>query len=106
MKRLFEQFEGNKELEGLMENFLQQFMAKDVLYPQLKEMRDKYPEWLSSHKESLSPDDNVRYTRQFQCVQQICTLYEKPEPVDTQRIVQLLGEVRSRLFGCGRFLYR
>lgn len=54
-----------------MQGMLQHLLSKDILYPTLKELVDKYPEWLEKKKATISTSDLQRSTKQFELMQQV-----------------------------------
>ncbi|XP_030016918.1 peroxisomal biogenesis factor 19-like [Sphaeramia orbicularis] len=69
--------EGN--ILPIMQSIMQNLLSKEVLYPSLKEITTKYPEWLDTNKPSLSPEDYQRYEQQAKIMGDICKLFEKEE---------------------------
>uniref|UniRef100_A0A3B4A4C0 Peroxisomal biogenesis factor 19 n=1 Tax=Periophthalmus magnuspinnatus TaxID=409849 RepID=A0A3B4A4C0_9GOBI len=63
----------------IMQSFMQNLLSKEVLYPSLKEITTKYPEWLDANKPTLSSDDFQRYEQQAKIMADICKLFEKEE---------------------------
>ncbi|CAL8326313.1 unnamed protein product [Arctogadus glacialis] len=61
----------------IMQSIMQNLLSKEVLYPSLKEITGKYPDWLESNKPSLSPEDYRRYEQQAQIMGDICSEFEK-----------------------------
>ncbi|KAJ3595192.1 hypothetical protein NHX12_004496 [Muraenolepis orangiensis] len=61
----------------VMQSIMQNLLSKEVLYPSLKEITGKYPEWLETNRPSLSPEDHLRYQQQAQIMGHICTEFEK-----------------------------
>ncbi|XP_048867704.1 peroxisomal biogenesis factor 19 [Brienomyrus brachyistius] len=61
----------------IMQSIMQNLLSKEVLYPSLKEITEKYPEWLSSNRQSLPPDQYQRYEQQHKIMGQICGHFEK-----------------------------
>lgn len=55
-------------MQGMMEHLL----SKEILYPSLKELSDKYPAWLEEHKGTLNSSDLQRYTKQSELMQKVC----------------------------------
>jgi len=94
MKQIMDQFDQNPEFQNIMENMMNQLMSKDILYPPMKEMKEKYPVWLQANGSKLSAPDFERYTKQYQYVTRICTIYET-EPANTAVIVQLMHEMQE-----------
>ncbi|XP_036374842.1 peroxisomal biogenesis factor 19 [Megalops cyprinoides] len=67
--------EGN--ILPIMQSIMQNLLSKEVLYPSLKEITDKYPEWLSSNRQSLPPDQYRRYEQQHKIMGEICSHFER-----------------------------
>ncbi|KAI4809425.1 hypothetical protein KUCAC02_018306 [Chaenocephalus aceratus] len=63
----------------IMQTIMQNLLSKEVLYPSLKEITAKYPEWLEANKPSLSPEDYQRYEQQAHIMGEICNQFEKEE---------------------------
>uniref|UniRef100_A0A3Q3QTS7 Peroxisomal biogenesis factor 19 n=1 Tax=Monopterus albus TaxID=43700 RepID=A0A3Q3QTS7_MONAL len=63
----------------IMQSIMQNLLSKEVLYPSLKEITVKYPEWLDANKPSLSPEDYKRYEHQSEIMGEICKQFEKEE---------------------------
>ncbi|KAL4657233.1 peroxisomal biogenesis factor 19 [Arapaima gigas] len=61
----------------IMQSIMQNLLSKEVLYPSLKEITEKYPEWLNCNRQSLPPDDYRRYEQQHKIMQEICSHFEK-----------------------------
>lgn len=55
-------------MQGMMEHLL----SKEILYPSLKELSDKYPAWIEEHKATLNPSDLQRYMKQSELMQKVC----------------------------------
>jgi len=97
IKQLIDQFENNPQLHEMMEGMMKQLMDKDILYEPMKEMREKYPNWLNQNQEKLSKEDFDRYNKQYDYVKQICAAYEN-EGDNFQKILQLMQEMQE----CGK----
>ncbi|XP_034410768.1 peroxisomal biogenesis factor 19 [Cyclopterus lumpus] len=63
----------------IMQSIMQNLLSKEVLYPSLKEITAKYPEWLEANKPSLSPEDYQRYEQQAKIMGEICKGFEVEE---------------------------
>ncbi|XP_062337556.1 peroxisomal biogenesis factor 19 [Osmerus eperlanus] len=61
----------------IMQSIMQNLLSKEVLYPSLKEITEKYPEWLDSNRQSLPPDQYQRYEQQAKVMGEICSQFEK-----------------------------
>ncbi|EFN88728.1 peroxisomal biogenesis factor 19 [Harpegnathos saltator] len=73
---------------SFVQGMMQQLLSKEILYPILKEVLDKYPAWLEEHKATLSPSDLQKYTKQFELLQKVCSELEKEKEDDTKEIKQ------------------
>lgn len=89
-----------------MQGMLQHLLSKEILYPSLKELVDKYPEWLEEKKETIPSNDLQRYTKQLKLMQQVCNELDKEKDGDNEetkkkrfeKIIALMQEVQS----CGQ----
>lgn len=54
-----------------MQGMMQSLLSKEVLYPSLKEIVDKYPAWLEEKKDTLETKDFDRYTKQLTLMQKV-----------------------------------
>jgi len=41
----------------MMERMMQSLLSKELLYPAIKDIRDKYPDWLAENREKLPEDE-------------------------------------------------
>ena len=55
-----------KALLPAMETMMESLLSKDLLYPPLKELRDKYPDWLADNRQTLSASEFQRFNKQYQ----------------------------------------
>uniref|UniRef100_A0A1I7Z640 Peroxin-19 n=1 Tax=Steinernema glaseri TaxID=37863 RepID=A0A1I7Z640_9BILA len=67
---------GDSPMEPFMSMMMQAFMAKDVMYPPLKELADGFPGYLEEHKDSLDAETLEKYEKQQEVVGRICAEYE------------------------------
>lgn len=79
----------------VMEQMFQMIMSKEVLYPSLVAVRDKYPSWLLENKSKISAEESGRYDKQYKIIDKICTLFENendsdPEDIKQKRFMELL----------------
>ena len=109
------------ELGSFLESMMDQLMSKEVLYEPLKELYDKFPEYLASHppesstpSPSLDPSkkltpipasDHARYVAQQRLITTVITKFDDPKYDDTAKtaeaeksrkeIVDLMSELQS-----------
>lgn len=93
----FEALSGSQDMQGLMDTMMRQLLSKEILYDPMKEIGDRYPEWLESHKSELSSEDMARYTKQYDFIKQLCHAYETT-PDDFQKVVDLMQNMQE----CGQ----
>ncbi|XP_071095584.1 peroxisomal biogenesis factor 19-like [Haliotis cracherodii] len=68
----------------MMHGMMKMLLSKDVLYPSLKEISEKYPKWLEEHKDTESASSLDTYRRQHQLISSICVEFEAETPTDTE----------------------
>ncbi|KAI8071364.1 Pex19 protein [Gongronella butleri] len=81
MAELMKQMEGladNGDFENVLEGMMSQLMSKEMLYEPMKELAEKYPEWLASNKEKTDKEEYAKYEQQFDMCKQIVAAYEAP----------------------------
>ncbi|XP_051849626.1 peroxisomal biogenesis factor 19 isoform X1 [Antechinus flavipes] len=79
-----EEGEGEGNILPIMQSIMQNLLSKDVLYPSLKEITEKYPEWLQSHREALPPEQFEKYQEQHNVMGKICEQFEKETAADSE----------------------
>ncbi|NWX94540.1 PEX19 factor, partial [Nothoprocta pentlandii] len=77
-----EEGDGEGSIVPLMQNIMQNLLSKEVLYPSLKEITEKYPEWLRLHRGRLSPEQYDKYREQHSVMGKICEQFEAERPTD------------------------
>ncbi|CAH2327191.1 peroxisomal biogenesis factor 19 [Pelobates cultripes] len=68
--------DGDGNILPLMQNIMQSLLSKEVLYPSLKEITEKYPDWLRTNRETLAADDYRKYQDQHTLMEKICQQFE------------------------------
>ncbi|XP_063074504.1 peroxisomal biogenesis factor 19 [Engraulis encrasicolus] len=81
----------------IMQSIMQNLLSKEVLYPSLKEITQKYPDWLSSNKESLSPEEFRRFEQQHKIMGDICSQFERDGDQDSsfENILELMQKLQD-----------
>lgn len=88
---------------GMMKGMMQNLLSKDLLYPSLKDIKSKYPDWLKENKSKISNEEYEKYSKQHVIVCQICGLFEEEKESDsdnvknerTARIVSLMEQMQE-----------
>ncbi|NXT32289.1 PEX19 factor, partial [Pelecanoides urinatrix] len=75
-----EEGDGEGSVLPVMRSIMQSLLSKDVLYPSLKEITEKYPEWLRQHGEELPAEQYERYRAQHGVMGRICRQLEDERP--------------------------
>ena len=68
----------NKMLMGMME----QLTNKEILYEPMKELHDKFPEWMNKNKSTANAEDLKRYEEQQRLVGEIVARFDMKEYSD------------------------
>lgn len=88
--------EFSKMLMGMME----QLTNKEILYEPMKELNDKFPEWLAKNREKTPAEDLKRYEEQQALVKEIVAKFEEKtyadsNAADREYIVDRMQKVRT-----------
>ncbi|XP_051554886.1 peroxisomal biogenesis factor 19-like [Myxocyprinus asiaticus] len=84
----------------IMQSIMQNLLSKEVLYPSLKEITEKYPEWLESNRQSFPPDQFTRYEQQYKIMGEICSQFEKDG--DRENTFENILELMQKLQDLGQ----
>ncbi|KAG8783690.1 Peroxisome chaperone and import receptor [Serendipita sp. 401] len=95
-------FDGDTDgnVQGVLETLMGQLMSKDILYEPLKELNEKFPEYLENNRGMIATEDQVRYDKQKSIVSDVVAIFEVPDysdtnPVTTAEIVRLMSEMQE-----------
>lgn len=77
---------GNGVLFTLMQQMMQSLLSKDILYPALKDIVDKYPAWLEENRSKLEPAEFERFSMQKTLIGKVCAELEKESESDSQDV--------------------
>ncbi|KAH9006353.1 Pex19-domain-containing protein [Lactarius hatsudake] len=94
------EFGDDESIQNLLEGMMGQLMGKDVLYEPLKELNEKFPSYLSSNEDKLSPSDLARYRAQHTCASKIVAIFEDSkyrddDPKTAADVVTLMTEMQE-----------
>lgn len=82
-------------LSGFAAIIMRQMLAKEVMYTPMKEIGEKYPDWLSLNASKLSDEETTRYRAQQACVSKIVAHYESDSD-DFDALFALLQEMQAQ----------
>ncbi|KAF9880892.1 Pex19 protein family [Colletotrichum karsti] len=88
--------EFSKMLMGMMD----QLTNKEILYEPMKELNDKFPEWLEKNREKTPAEDLKRYEEQQALVKEIVAKFEDKKyadsnPADREYIVDRMQKMQA-----------
>jgi len=95
--------EGNEEeFSKMLLGMMEQLTNKEILYEPMKELNDKFPDWLEKNKEKTAKEDLKRYEEQQTLVKEIVAKFEEPtysdaNAADREYIVDRMQKVYMRL---------
>ncbi|XP_060073108.1 peroxisomal biogenesis factor 19-like [Ylistrum balloti] len=84
--------EGQDGFMPMMQGMMKNLLSKDVLYPSLKEMSQKYPKWLEENQEKTEKTQLDKYQSQLAIIQDICEEFEKEKDSETEEVKKLRFE--------------
>ncbi|XP_033758546.1 peroxisomal biogenesis factor 19-like [Pecten maximus] len=84
--------EGQDGFMPMMQGMMKNLLSKDVLYPSLKEMSQKYPKWLEENQDKTEKSQLEKYQSQLTIIQDICEEFEKEKDSETEEVKKLRFE--------------
>ncbi|KAK8584474.1 hypothetical protein V6N12_068718 [Hibiscus sabdariffa] len=93
----FEELAGSQDMESIVETMMQQLLSKEILHEPMKEIGERYPQWLEEHKANLSKEEYERYSSQYELIKELNGVYEN-DPNNFTRIVDLMQKMQE----CGQ----
>ncbi|KAL3886290.1 hypothetical protein ACJMK2_026297 [Sinanodonta woodiana] len=78
--------EGHEEFMPMMQGMMKTLLSKEILYPSLKEISEKYPKWLEDNKPKLKEEDYKRYSDQHDIMNEILADFEKEKESDSDQV--------------------
>lgn len=88
------------QLSGVLQGLMQSLMSKEILYEPMKDLGEKYPEYIEQHKATLKPDELKRYQDQSALVGRIVAIFQTPgysdeDPVRSAEVLTLMNEMQA-----------
>ncbi|XP_064471153.1 peroxisomal biogenesis factor 19-like isoform X2 [Ornithodoros turicata] len=77
---------GMPGIVSMMQNMMQNLLSKEMLYPALRDIVDKYPDWLAEKRPSLTSQDYDRFNKQYELMKQVCEEFEAEQPSDAPEV--------------------
>ncbi|SNX86843.1 related to PEX19 - required for biogenesis of peroxisomes (peroxin) [Melanopsichium pennsylvanicum] len=93
----------NPELTKMLEGMMDELMSREILYEPLKELRDKYPAYLSgSESKDITNEDRKRYEQQSKYIDEIVRIFEEPGyDAKDKRKAARVQELMNQMQDCG-----
>lgn len=103
MNKMFDGVQGADLEQGLgnlipmMEGMMQTLLSKDLLYPAMKDLNDRFPDWLADNRQTLPETEYAKYNKQFDLARKICIEFESEKEVkssnsdDKERFERIMG---------------
>ena len=93
---------GEEDFSKMLLSMMEQLTNKDILYEPMKELHDKFPEWMTKNKDSTKKEDWRRYVEQQRIVGEIVERFEgkgysDSKAADREYIVERMQKVRGDL---------
>lgn len=83
LSKIMKELEGASGVEGGLDGFLGEMLrelsSKEILYEPIKEMHDKYPQWLEKNKDKVGEEELARYKNQQRIIDEITARFESPQ---------------------------
>lgn len=92
---------GEEEFSKMLMGMMEQLTNKEILYEPMKELHDKFPEWLEKNRDKTPADDLKRFEEQHKIVNEIVARFEADaysddKAADREYIVERMQKVRTQ----------
>lgn len=67
------------DFENVLEGMMSQLMSKEMLYEPMKELSEKYPDWLEKNKDKVEKAEYAKYEQQYEICTKIVAKYDSPD---------------------------
>ena len=100
--------DGEEGFSKMLMSMMEQLTNKEILYEPMKELNDKFPEWMRKNKDTVKKDDLQRYENQQRLVTEIVAKFDEKgysdsKAADRQYIVERMQQVRQNARHSGFF---
>ncbi|CAG9539230.1 unnamed protein product [Cercopithifilaria johnstoni] len=75
-------------------NLIQAFFSKDLMYPPLKQLLERFPNYIAEHSE-LDAETKIRYEKQMNVIERVCMEYEKDESEDLEEMKRRFDNITT-----------
>ncbi len=82
--------------DDFMEGMMEQLLSKELMYEPMKQVTEKFPAWLSSKKDELTPEEWEKRNKQYDCFRRLVHAYEgEEEAKQTPKLLEIMQEVQE-----------
>ena len=82
--------------DDFMDGMMEQLLSKELMYEPMKQVTEKFPAWLETKKDKLSPEEWDQRNRQYSCFQKLIEAYEGDKSGhQTSKLLDLMQEVQE-----------
>jgi len=85
---------GDDNFDSMAQNFLREFMDKDILQEPLLEAKKNYETYLDANKEKLNETDKTNYNEQYNCINKLLEVIEK-EPENKEQMINIFEKMHD-----------
>lgn len=85
---------GNDNFDSMAQNFLREFMDKDILQEPLTEAKKNYETYLGENVSKLNETDKKNYTEQYNCINELLTVIDK-EPENKEKMINIFEKMHD-----------
>ncbi|TQV93988.1 hypothetical protein V2A60_003861 [Cordyceps javanica] len=91
---------GEEEFSKMLMGMMEQLTNKEILYEPMKELHDKFPSWLATHRDKTPAEDLKRYQDQHVLVDEIvarfeASTYSDSNAADREYIVERMQKMQD-----------
>lgn len=91
---------GHEAVLPMMEAVMKSLLSKDLLYPAIRDLNEKFPDWLASHRDSLPETEFKRFSDQYEVTRQLRDIFEADDDGDEDperfhTVMRLMEQIQS-----------
>lgn len=94
MMSSFEELGEKEDYAEAIDNVMRQLLSRDLMYDPIRQICNKYPEWLADHRPNLREVEYLNYGKQYQIFQKLLAVYDI-EPDNFPRLMELMFDIQQ-----------
>jgi len=95
-----------EDMMPMLMQFMQPLLSKEVLYPSIKDLYEKYPKWLEDNEPTCNKEEFDRHLKVYGCVKEVKDHLESQQDTDDEitkmRKFKELMELLKKMQECGQ----